>query len=305
MVSLCTLRKPSNMKVAIYGRKMKTAGFEVFFKTLVSLLDEHHIEFALVSSYGKFIQKTYGTDYPLCDSTELAPANFTCLISLGGDGTVLDTLLLIRDSELPVMGINLGRLGFLANIQNEEIEEAVVALKEGRTIIEKRALIQIDSDISELNDFPYALNDFVVQKRDTSAMITVKASLNDYFLNNYWADGLIVATPTGSSGYSLSCGGPLLFPGSKSLVITPIAAHNLTVRPAVISDDTVLKIETSSRADSVLITLDNRSFIVPANTVLTLKRSHFDFHMIKLNENSYLDTIRNKLLWGADKRDFK
>ena len=201
------------------------------------------------------------------------------------------------------MSINLGRLGFLANIKIDEVDKAIHALKNGLTTIEKRTVIQVDSNVDEINEFPYALNDFVIQKRDTSAMITLKTNLNTSFLNTYWADGLIVATPTGSSGYSLSCGGPFIFPGSNSLVITPIAAHNLTVRPVVIPDQSILEIDTSGRGKNVLITLDSRSFVVPSNTRLSLKRASFEFSMIQLQGVSYMDTIRNKLLWGADRRD--
>ena len=291
------------MKVALYGRHIKTKGFKEFYENFIAILEENEVGYEVSTSYGKFLSDHYGIETSSCSDTSLTPEHFRCLISLGGDGTALDTLSLVKDSGLPVMGINLGRLGFLANIKMEEVEDAIKALKEGRTGIESRAVIKIECDIDEINKFPYALNDFVVQKRDTSAMITVKANLNGSFLNNYWADGLIVATPTGSSGYSLSCGGPLIFPGSKSLIITPIAAHNLTVRPAVIPDDNVLEIESSGRADTVLITLDARSFIVPSNTRLSIKKAHFTFNMIQLDGTSYMDTIRNKLLWGADRRD--
>lgn len=291
------------MKVALYGRHIKTKGFKAFYENFVEILVSNEVDYEVSKSYAEFLNKEYGIKAITCNDTLLTPDHFACLISLGGDGTALDTLRLVKDSGLPVMSVNLGRLGFLANIKMEEVEPAIAALKSGHTTIESRSVIHIESDIDEINDFPYALNDFVVQKRDTSAMITVKTNLNGHFLNNYWADGLIVATPTGSSGYSLSCGGPLLFPGSKSLIITPIAAHNLTVRPAVIPDNNVLEIETSSRSDTVLITLDARSFIVPSNSKLTLRRASFDFHTIKIDGTTYMDTIRNKLLWGADRRD--
>lgn len=291
------------MKVALYGRAIPAEGFKSFYKHFTSCLSSHGIDYEVSNAYADFLKKAYDIDSTKCGDTALTPKNYTCLISLGGDGTALDTLSLVKNSGLPVMGINLGRLGFLANIKMDEVEEALSALVHGDTVTEKRAVIHIESDIDEINVFPYALNDFVVQKRDTSAMITVKANLNGSFLNNYWADGLIVATPTGSSGYSLSCGGPLIFPGSKSLVITPIAAHNLTVRPAVISDENYLEIETSGRADTVLITLDSRSFIVPSSAKLAIKRADFDFTMLQLKGTTYMDTIRNKLLWGADRRD--
>lgn len=291
------------MKVVLYGRQVKLNGFKSFYQKLAALLVNQDIDFLVYDEFANFLKTSYGIKCKSCSKESIVSSNFDCLISLGGDGTALDTLQIVKESGLPVMGINLGRLGFLANIKMDELEEAVLSLKNGSTTIETRAVIKIESDIEAINRFPYALNDFVVQKRDTSAMITVKASLNGDFLNNYWSDGLIVATPTGSSGYSLSCGGPLIFPGSKALVITPIAAHNLTVRPAVIPDDNILEIETSGRADTVLITLDSRSFIVPSSTKLIIKLAPFGFNMLKLKGTTYMDTIRNKLLWGADKRD--
>ena len=291
------------MKVALYGRPIKYPNFQLFFERFVSALNANNINYEATQAYAIFLKEQYEINLPTCHDKSLLTDNFECLISLGGDGTALDTLSLVKDSGLPVMSINLGRLGFLANIKIEEVDKAIHALKNGMTSIKKRTIIKVDSNVDEINKFPYALNDFVIQKRDTSAMITLKTSLNESFLNTYWADGLIVATPTGSSGYSLSCGGPFIFPGSNSLVITPIAAHNLTVRPVVIPDQSVLEIDTSGRGKNVLITLDSRSFVVPSNTKITLKRASFEFSMIQLQGVSYMDTIRNKLLWGADRRD--
>lgn len=291
------------MKVVLYGRTIKYPKFPLFFERFVAALNANDITFETTYSYGEFLKKEYNINHPTCSNESLLSEHFDCLISLGGDGTALDTLSLVRDSGLPVMSINLGRLGFLANIKIDEVDKAIHALKNGLTTIEKRTVIQVDSNVDEINEFPYALNDFVIQKRDTSAMITLKTNLNKSFLNTYWADGLIVATPTGSSGYSLSCGGPFIFPGSNSLVITPIAAHNLTVRPVIIPDQSILEIDTSGRGKNVLITLDSKSFVVPSNTKLTLKRASFEFSMIQLQGVSYMDTIRNKLLWGADRRD--
>jgi NAD+ kinase len=290
------------MRIAIYGRPIKTKDFKSFFNSFTEMLNNEDIVFEVISSYNDFLAKEYSFECSPC-SAELTRSNYACLISLGGDGTILDTLALVKDSELPVMGINLGRLGFLANIKMEEVDVAIKALKNDDFTIESRAVLEVVSTIKELQVFPFALNDFVVQKRDTSAMITVKAHLNDDFLNNYWADGLIVSTPTGSSGYSLSCGGPLIFPGSRAFVITPIAAHNLTVRPAVIPDNNTLSLEISSRGNLVLVSLDSRSFKVPADAKLKIKKADFQFNMIRLEQNNYMDTLRNKLLWGTDKRD--
>ncbi len=291
------------MKLAIYGRPIKTKDFKVYFDSVMRCFERNDIAFEAVASYQSFLKEEYNIDCPICDPASLNPDNYACLISFGGDGTILDTLALVKDSGLPVMGINLGRLGFLANIKMDEFEIAIKALKSNDFDIDSRAVLEVQSDHEALQDFPYALNDFVVQKRDTSAMITVKADLNGDFLNNYWADGLIVATPTGSSGYSMSCGGPLVFPGSQAFVITPIAAHNLTVRPAVVPDENTLNLQISGRGKHVLISLDSRSFRVPNNTKISIQRGRFEFKMIKLKDTTYMDTIRNKLLWGADRRD--
>ncbi len=291
------------MKVAVYGRPIRTKNFKKFFDVFTACLENHNIQFEVITSYNNFIQKEYSLTCKACTENDLNPKDYKCLISLGGDGTMLDTLALVKDSGLPVMGINLGRLGFLANIKMEEIETAIEALQANNFDIESRTVLNVQSPNKDLIKFPYALNDFVVQKRDTSAMITVKAHLDGNFLNNYWADGLIVSTPTGSSGYSMSCGGPLIFPGSQAFVITPIAAHNLTVRPAVIPDSTNLEITISSRSKYVLITLDSRSIKLPSDSTLTIKRAKFQFKMIRLKGSTYMDTIRNKLLWGADARD--
>ena len=291
------------MRIVIYGRRLISNDFPDFFRGFIKALDARGIEAEVVDTFAGFIQKNYQLECKSCAVDQIHPSRFDCLISLGGDGTVLDTLALVRDTGLPVMGINLGRFGFLSNIPEEGYEAALDALVRGEYEIDKRTVLQVDADIAEMKEFPYALNDFVVQKRDSSAMITVKAFYNNDYLNSYWSDGLIVATPTGSSGYSLSCGGPLLFPGSRAFVLTPIAAHNLTVRPAVLSDDHPFKFQVSSRSESMLVSLDSRSFKVPAHTELTVKRAPFLFHMIQLKGTTYMDTIRQKLMWGLDSRN--
>jgi NAD+ kinase len=291
------------MKVAIYGRPIRTQDFRTYFTSVVRCLEQYNVAFEAIGSYQQFLKDEYEISCDACDEKRLNPKDYACLISFGGDGTMLDTLALVKDTGLPVLGINLGRLGFLANIKMDEFETAIVALLNNNFDIDERAVLEVQSNIEALQYFPYALNDFVVQKRDSSAMITVKTDLNGDFLNNYWADGLIVATPTGSSGYSMSCGGPLLFPGSQAFVITPIAAHNLTVRPAVIPDKNTLSLTISGRGKDVLVTLDSRSFKVPNNSTISIKKGDFYFNMIQLKGATYMDTIRNKLLWGADKRD--
>ncbi|MBR9860688.1 NAD kinase [bacterium] len=293
------------MKVAIYGRPIELENFKSFFKELKSALTQNEIDCAVLDTYAEFLKQHYHISCNTCSADDISSGSFDYLISLGGDGTILDTLQLVKDSGIPVMGINLGRLGFLANIQMSECATAINFLKRGEFQVDDRAVLHIKSDKAEIDSYPYALNDVVVQKRDSSAMITVKTWLNNEFLNAYWADGLIVATPTGSSGYSMSCGGPLIVPGSDALALTPIAAHNLTVRPIVIPDKHELRFEVDSRADTVLISMDSRSFQVAGNAHFQVSRAPFNFRMIRMNDTSYLDTIRNKLMWGKDNRNEK
>jgi NAD+ kinase len=225
------------------------------------------------------------------------------LISLGGDGTLLDTVTLIRDKGIPVVGINFGRLGFLASIGREELIEAVKALARRSYIIEKRGLIHLDSNVPLFNEVPYGLNEFAIHKRDTAPMIKVHTYINGELLNTYWADGLILATPTGSTGYSLSCAGPVVFPESGSFVLTPIAPHNLNVRPIVVPDNTIISFEVESRSDEIICALDSRRELVDKNVLLAVRRENFMLNLVRLNENNFLQTLRNKLSWGLDKRN--
>ncbi len=287
------------MKVAVYGRTIATEGLRDFIAHFTSCLEKHEMEYVAIPQYARFLKSKLQLDLPQSDELN----EIDILISLGGDGTVLDTLSIVKDSGLAVLGVNLGRFGFLANTTMDDIESTIIQLKKGEYSIEGRSVIKVETEIDEIQDFPYALNDFVVQKRDSSAMITVDTHLDGEFLNSYWADGLIVSSPTGSSGYSLSCGGPLLFPGSQSFVVTPIAAHNLTVRPAVIPDDKILELQITGRSNTVLVSLDSRSYKVSADTQFRVKKGEFYFNMVRLKGSSYMDTIRTKLMWGVDTRN--
>jgi NAD+ kinase len=202
------------------------------------------------------------------------------VISLGGDGTLLDTVTLVRDKNIPVVGINFGRLGFLASIGRDELSAAVKALARRSYIIDKRTLIHLDSNVPLFNDVPYALNEFAIHKRETASMIKIHTYLNGELLNTYWADGLILATPTGSTGYSLSCGGPVAFPDACSLVLTPIAPHNLNVRPIVIPDNTIISFEVESRSDDIICALDSRREIVDKNVLLAVRRENFMMNLV-------------------------
>lgn len=225
------------------------------------------------------------------------------LISFGGDGTLLDTLSLIRDKRIVIVGINAGRLGFLANIGREEIPTAIRAMVQRSYVEDRRTLIHLDGSQPLFGEVPYALNEFTIHKKDQGSMIKIHTYLNGEFLNTYWADGLIVATPTGSTGYSLSCQGPIVFPDSGSFVITPIAAHNLNVRPIVVPDTNVISFEIESRSDEVICSLDARRELVSKNIQLAVRKESFDVGLLRLSEDNLLQTLRNKLNWGLDKRN--
>jgi NAD+ kinase len=230
-------------------------------------------------------------------------ADIDFLISLGGDGTLLDTVTFVRDKNIPVVGINFGRLGFLASIGRNEMAEAVKALARRSYIIDKRSLVHLDSNIPLFNDVPYALNEFAIHKRDIAPMVKIHTYINGELLNTYWADGLILTTPTGSTGYSLSCDGPVVFPESRSFVLTPIAPHNLNVRPIVIPDNTIISFEIESRSDDIICALDSRRELVDKNVLLAVRKENFSVNLVRLNENNFLQTLRNKLSWGLDKRN--
>ncbi|MBC9933761.1 NAD kinase [Chitinophaga qingshengii] len=244
---------------------------------------------------------------------EKEPALFACaedlpgkidfLMSLGGDGTLLDTVCYVRDTNIPVIGINFGRLGFLASIGKEEIHALVQALLDRTYVVDQRSLIHLDANVPLFGEIPYALNEFTIHKKDTSAMVKIHTYLNGEFLNTYWADGLIVSTPTGSTGYSLSCGGPIVFPDAGSFVITPVAPHNLNVRPIIVPNESVISFEVEGRSDQFLCTLDSRMETIDSSVQLAIKKERFKLSLLRLDESNFLHTLRNKLLWGIDARN--
>ena len=296
--------KNSFMRIAIYSRGIENnqlKDIELLLSELVKLgvepvfyQDFFNQFYCAVNISGKYSTFNSSTDMDL---------SIDCLISLGGDGTLLDTVTLVKDTGIPVLGINYGRLGFLANIGKEDLHSAVEALVNRKYVLDKRTLIHVDADVPLFGDTPYALNEFSLHKKDTSPMIKIHTYLNGEFLNTYWADGLIVATPTGSTGYSLSCNGPVVFPDSASFVITPVAPHNLNIRPIIVPDNTIVSFEIEGRADGFLCTLDSRREIVPKEIQLAVKKESFGINLIRLNENNFLQTLRNKLSWGLDKRN--
>lgn len=228
---------------------------------------------------------------------------FDMVITLGGDGTILKASTMIRDAGIPILGINLGRLGFLARVEKTKLAETLQLLARGRYETEVRDMIYLESNLPIFGDTPFALNDCTLLKRDTSSMITIHTYINGAYLNSYWADGIIVSTPTGSTGYSLSCGGPIVFPGSGNFVITPVAPHNLNVRPIVISDDSIVSFEIEGRAENFLCTLDSRFETITAVHNLAVRKNDFGVILVKLPGLNFMDTLRGKLNWGEDRRN--
>lgn len=292
------------MKIAIYSRGIK----ENQHQDIVQLLDELAVSNVEPVFYQDFFNQFYSaidikTKYSTFNSSDDLDESIDCMMSLGGDGTLLDTVTFVKDSGIPVLGINYGRLGFLANISRDELHVAVQALVNRTYLLDKRTLIHLDANIPLFEGSPYALNEFTLHKKDSSPMIRIHTYLNGEFLNTYWADGLIVATPTGSTGYSLSCNGPVVFPDSGSFVITPVSPHNLNIRPIVVPDNNIISFEVEGRTDGFLCTLDSRRELVPKEIQLAVRKESFMINLIRLNENNFLQTLRNKLSWGLDKRN--
>jgi NAD+ kinase len=292
------------MKVAIYSRVMdadQRQDVQLFFDELKNQKLRPVIFHSFYEQIKGIIDLPADTD--VFHLSEDITADTEAIISLGGDGTLLDTVTLVRGRNLPVMGINFGRLGFLASIGRDEVRIAVKSLVSHSFVVDKRTLIHLDSNLPLFGHVPYGLNEFSIHKRDIAAMIKIHTYLNGEFLNTYWVDGLIVATPTGSTGYSLSCNGPIVFPDAGSFVITPVAPHNLNVRPIIVPDDNIISFEIESRADQIICSLDSRREIVTKDVQLAVKKESFSLSLIRLNENNFLQTLRNKLTWGLDKRN--
>jgi NAD+ kinase len=292
------------MKIAIYSRGLDLATPNPL-ALLLDALAPHEVEIHV------FHQLLIHADLPAEKTATLIPfkvssdldGSIDCLISLGGDGTMLDAVTLVKDSGIPILGINFGRLGFLASISPDALQSAVDSIVNRTFVVDKRALIHLDSNEELFGDTPFALNEFAIHKRDISPMIKIHTYLNGEFLNTYWADGLIVSTPTGSTGYNMSCNGPILFPDAASFVITPVAPHNLNVRPIVVPDTNIVSFEIEGRADQFICALDARKEIVHKTVQLAIRREKFCVNLVRLNENSFLSTLRSKLTWGLDKRN--
>ncbi|SNR14519.1 NAD kinase [Tenacibaculum jejuense] len=293
-------------KVAIYAQSY-SLNAEKEVKTLIKCLEKHNIVIFIEEEYYNLLtsHEVLSKKYPVFSHFNDLSDSFDMLFTVGGDGTILRAVTYIRNLNIPILGINTGRLGFLATIQKKEIKEAIASIMEGKFSLQERSLLQIQTNpgtetFSELN---FALNEVTIARRNTTSMIGIKTYLDEEYLTNYWADGLIISTPTGSTGYSLSCGGPVILPDSTSLVITPIAPHNLNARPIIIPEKTNIQLEVSAREKDFLISLDSRIATVPQETIVQIQKAPFTVKTILLENQSYLKTLRQKLLWGEDTRN--
>lgn len=294
------------MKIAIYGQYYQNST-EPIIKDIFVFFNKNNIDLVIEANFlellyeKKIVQKQYKT----FSSPNELDSSFDVLISIGGDGTILRAATLVRDSGVPILGINAGRLGFLATVQKEDIDSFLQIVIDKKYSLSPRTLLSLTCDPPNeaLQDINFAMNEVSVSRKDTTSMITIDTFLNDEYLNSYWADGLIISTPTGSTGYSLSCGGPILTPDVKSLVITPIAPHNLNARPLVIPDETIIRLKVSGREDNYLVSLDSRITSVANESILTISKTPFQINMVEIPEETFLKTLRTKLLWGQDKRN--
>lgn len=293
------------MNIAVYGKKITSKEdvidyIEIFkiiadfgWKPIVEEqlkkeLARRHPEFNTLQTYNSFRDFTSGID---------------CALSIGGDGTFIKTVSYVRDSNVPLIGINLGRLGFLANINRHQIIQSFEWMQNKKYTCQERTLISVDTEDQLFGDENFALNEVSLHRKDTASMITVHTELNDEYLNAYWADGLIVSTPSGSTAYSLSCGGPIVIPSCQVHVLTPIAAHNLNVRPMVVPNDLPIKLKINGRARKYLVSLDSNTKSIKNGQELIVKKAPFTIKTIEFENSTFLETIRNKMLWGLDKRN--
>lgn len=289
------------MKVAIFGQNYSDNTYNCV-TTLLSFLDKEQSKIVIEKEFLSAINLP--NNITLDTFTQL-DKSYDLLVSIGGDGTILRAVTYVRDFNIPIVGINTGRLGFLATIQANEISNALTQIFNKNYKISKRSLLSvtIDQNNKELEELNFALNEIAVSRKNTTSMITVETHLNDEYLTSYWADGLIVSTPTGSTGYSLSCGGPVITPEANNLVLTPIAPHNLNARPLVIPDDTKITLNVDGREDQFLLSLDSRIVTLPNSVTITIEIANFKIKMVELVTESFLDTLRKKMLWGEDRRN--
>jgi NAD+ kinase len=292
------------VKIAIYSYKLENK-YLPFIQQLFYKLLERQVEVLVYETFYNDLSSHFKLDDRLKvfnSHEDLDLVDY--LFSIGGDGTLLKTITFVRDKNIPILGINTGRLGFLTSIATEEVDSAIDAVLKGDFDLDTRSLLSLDTEGDLFGEVNYALNEITLQKKDSSSMITIQVYLGDEFLNSYWADGLIISTPTGSTAYSMSCNGPIILPGSGNIIINPIAPHNLNVRPVVVPDDAELTLKIAGRTENFLVALDSRSLTVPLSNELKIRKSPHKINLIRLTDYSYLNTLRTKLIWGQDNRNY-
>jgi NAD+ kinase len=292
------------MNIAIFGRKVTKQNAE-HYSEILGILKDFGWNPVLHKDLKDLLVKKIGipSSTDEFESYKDFKSGIDLSLSIGGDGTFIQNVKFIRDSNVPVLGINTGRLGFLANISKDDIQIAMDLVHQKDFVHQRRSMIRVETEHNIFGDENFALNELTLQKKDTSSMITVHTHLEDKYLNSYWADGLIVATPSGSTAYSLSCGGPIVTPGCQVHILTPIAPHNLNVRPMVVPDHMPIKLTIEGRNRNHLISLDGISKNIRQDEIVTVRKADFLINVIKFEDNNFLDTIRNKMLWGNDKRN--
>ena len=292
------------MKVAIYGRNFQDS-FIPFIQDLFNTLGLFDWEYTIYKPFHQFLKErlVIKDNLKLYTNHEDLAKNTDLLISIGGDGTFLETIHIVKNSQIPILGVNTGRVGFLASTQKDEIKDVLDKIKHKKYRLQSRSLIQVNSEINLFNGNNVALNEVTVHKKDSSSMITIHTYIDDLYLNSYWADGLIIATPTGSTAYSLSCGGPIVVPGASDFIITPIAPHNLNVRPVVVPDSRKITLKIEGRSHEFLCSMDSRSETVEFSTELIISKANYNIDVIQTDDQNFLNTIRNKMMWGIDRRN--
>lgn len=292
------------MRIAVFGRNINSVFYDSL-KRLFTILHLHGVEVTVYRPFLEYMRREINFDpktiTDFSNHKELKNVDF--FFSIGGDGAFLEAISLVRDSGIPMVGINSGRLGFLADVAQQDLESALDRFFDEKYFLQPRSLIRLENDLGLFSDFPYALNEFTVHKQDTSQMITVHVEVGGDYLNSYWADGLIVSTPTGSTAYSLSVGGPIITPTAANFIIAPIAPHNLAIRPVVISDSEEVKLMVEGRGERYMASLDSRSDAFGSDIEMRLRKADFSINVLQFDNQSFYSTLRNKLMWGIDKRN--
>ena len=291
------------MRIALFGTPFPTQ-YNKYIQHLICKLELENVEILIHQEFYTFLEEEIEFKNEIETYERItASDNIDYLFSIGGDGTLLRAVTYVRDSEIPIMGINTGRLGFISSISTDQIEVAVNNVLSGNYKLRSRTMLSLDTENNLFGTTNFALNEVAIVKKDTSSMIRIDAYVDDEFLNSYWADGLLISTPTGSTGYSLSCGGHIIMPGTENIIITPIAPHNLNVRPIIVNEKSVIKLKVEDRDQLALVSLDSRSRAFDSSLELIIRKTKFKINLIEPKDHSFVATIRNKLMWGSDKRN--